>query len=376
MSRPRLLVVTPSLGGGGAEHHLVRILPALSAHFDVHLAALKASEVLASRVPPDVTRHEIGSLRWLVAAARLRALVRRLQPDALFAVQEAASIPLLLARSTLGGSTPPMAISIQTALSAVLSRSRPRTRFLLSQSIRRLYPTVDRIVAVSQGVADDLFAIAPRARSRTTVIPNASVPDAVATLASGPCAHPYYADHAGPVLIACGRLTEPKDYPTLLRALALVRQRHQARLIILGDGPLGPSLRELAGNLGLDDAVSFNGYVDNPYAYVSRATIFVLSSLWEGFPLVVAEALACGVAIVSTDCKHGPSEILEGGRYGVLVPPGNPPALAEAIGDLLDDPARRQALAAAGPERGALYTVARSGQSHVDVLRQIVAGAS
>jgi len=375
MQRPRLLVVTPSLGGGGAEHHLVRILPALAERFEVHLAALKPSEVLAARVPGDVTRHEIRSLKWLVAAHRLRTLLMRLGPAALFGVQEAATIPLLLARASLPHARqPPAAISIQTALSAVISRSRPRTRFLLEQAIRRMYPDVEQIMAVSHGVADDLLAIAPTARSRVTVIPNASVPDTVAALAAGPCAHPFYADGGGPVLIACGRLTEPKDYPTLLRALARVRERLPARLIILGDGPLGPSLRSLASELGIDAHVSFHGYVDNPYAYVARATVFVLSSLWEGFPLVVAEALACGTPVVSTDCTHGPSEILEGGRYGVLVPPGNPEALAEAAIALLNDPDRRRAFAAAGPARATLYTVSRSGQAHVDALEAIARG--
>jgi glycosyltransferase involved in cell wall biosynthesis len=374
VSAGRLLVVTPSLGGGGAEHHLVRILPALAAEFDVHLATLKRGGALVSHVPGNVTRHEIDSRRWVIAAWRLRRLIRRIRPALLFGIQEAANIPLLMARRTLAaGARPAAAISIQTSLAAVLARSKPRTRMLLRQAINQLYPDADAIITTSGGIVRDLASIAPAASGHAAVIPNASVTEAIAGLAAAPCDHPFFSDGTAQVIVACGRLIEPKDYPTLLRAMVFVRATRPVRLIILGDGPLAGPLRALARDLGISDQVSFTGYVDNPYAFYARATLFVLSSQWEGFGNVIAEALACGAPVVSTDCPHGPGDILDRGRYGVLAPVGDPAALARAICSVLDDGGLRERLAAAGPERAALYTVTASGRAHVALLKRILA---
>jgi glycosyltransferase involved in cell wall biosynthesis len=369
----RLLIVTPSLGGGGAEHHLIRILPALADAFDVHLATLKRGGALVPHVPAGVTCHQIDSRGWLVAAWRLRRLIQRIQPTLLFGIQEAANIPLLIGRRTLASAArPATAISIQTSLSAVLVRAKPRTRTRMRLAIGRLYPDADAIITTSTGIVRDLAQIAPAASARATVIANASVTEAIAERAAVPCDHPFFADGTAPVVVACGRLIEPKDYPTLLRAMALVRAPQPPRLIILGNGPLATDLRALARDLGIADRVSFAGYVDNPYAFYARATLFVLSSQWEGFGNVIAEALACGTPVVSTDCPHGPGEILDHGRYGVLVPPGDPAALARAIGNTLDDRTLRERLAAAGPKRAALYTVTASGRAHVALLKRIL----
>jgi glycosyltransferase involved in cell wall biosynthesis len=370
----RLLIVTPSLGGGGAEHHLVRILPALADVFDVHLATLKRGGALVAHVPAGITCHHLDSRRWVVAAWRLRHLMRRIRPGLLFGIQEAANIPMLIARRTLVSRTKPAAaVSIQTSLTAVLARSKPRTRALLRQAIGRLYPDADAIITTSSGIVRDLASIAPAASPRATVIPNASVTDDIAGLAAAPCDHPFFSDRTAPVVVACGRLIEPKDYPTLLRAMAVLRATHPARLIILGDGPLAADLRALARGLGISDHVSFAGYVDNPYAFYARATLFALSSQWEGFGNVIAEALACRTAVVSTDCPHGPGEILGHGRYGVLVPVNDPAALSRAIGNVLDDPLLRERLASAGPARAGLYTVKESGRAHVALLTRILA---
>jgi glycosyltransferase involved in cell wall biosynthesis len=369
MSRRRLLIVTPSLAGGGAEHHLVRLLPILTASFDVHLATLKKGDALKKDVPPSVTLHHIGSRRWLVGAARLRALISAIRPAFAIGVQEASSVPLLLATRLLGRhNRPRVVLSIQTTLSVVLERSTPRTRFLLRQAIRRLYPSADRIVAVSQGVADDVLAIAPHLAPRVTTIPNASVMPSVAALGREPCSHPFLLDRATPVLIACGRLNEPKDYPTMLQVVARVAERRPVRLIVLGDGVLRPQLEALAAALGITNLVSFNGYTANPYAYLSRSTMFLLTSRWEGFPNVVAEALACGLPVVATDCPHGPSEILDHGRFGRLVPPGDVDAISGAILGLLEDPATMEDFARRAPSRAELYTVERSAREHVAVL--------
>ena len=151
-----------------------------------------------------------------------------------------------------------------------------------------------------------------------------------------PFDHPWFAPGAPPVILGAGRLTEQKDFPTLIRAFALVRKKHPARLMILGEGEERSKLETLVQELGLEKEVSLPGFVDNPYKYMKRAAVFVLSSRWEGFPNVLVEAMALGTPVVSTDCPNGPAEILENGKWGELVPVGETQSLASAVLRTLD----------------------------------------
>jgi glycosyltransferase involved in cell wall biosynthesis len=163
------------------------------------------------------------------------------------------------------------------------------------------------------------------------------------------------------VVLAVGRLTRVKDYPTLLRAFAILRARRPCRLLILGEGRQRPRLERLVGRLGLGEDVRMPGFVANPYAYMARARLLVVSSLREGGPQVLIEALALGTPAVSTDCPSGPREILDGGRYGALVPRRDPAALADAMGATLDAPAPAGLLS----EAAARYRVDSSCRAHL-----------
>ncbi|MCZ6872143.1 MAG: glycosyltransferase, partial [bacterium] len=146
-----------------------------------------------------------------------------------------------------------------------------------------------------------------------------------------PLVHPWFEPGCPPVLLAVGRLAKQKDFGTLLRAFARLRRSQPARLLILGEGPERPALETLVRELGLEQDVRLPGFVDNPYAYMARASAFVLSSLWEGLPTVLVEALFCGAPVVATDCPSGPREILRGGELGGLVPMRDPVALADSM---------------------------------------------
>ncbi len=182
-----------------------------------------------------------------------------------------------------------------------------------------------------------LAQLANISRERITVIYNPSVVKAeVWAKAQAPLDHPWFKPDQPPVLVAVGRLQMQKDYPTLIRAFAQVRQSRRARLLILGEGKERLMLEALIKKLGLEQDVSLPGFVMNPYAYMARASLFVLSSRWEGLPTVLIEALCCGTPVVSMDCPSGPREILRGGKYGPLVPVGNADALARAIETTLE----------------------------------------
>lgn len=204
--------------------------------------------------------------------------------------------------------------------------------------MHRLYPHAHGIVAISQGVAEDLTTLLNLPPDKVTVIYNPIFTPDLLDQAKEPVEHPWFEKRRLPVVLSVGRLAYEKDFPTLMRAFALVRQNRPVRLVILGEGKERENLEQLAEKLGIQNDISMPGFVENPYAFMSRASVFVLSSAWEGFGNVVAEALACGCPVVATDCRSGPREILDNGRYGRLVPVGDHEAMAKAILEALENP--------------------------------------
>jgi glycosyltransferase involved in cell wall biosynthesis len=179
------------------------------------------------------------------------------------------------------------------------------------------------------------------------------------TKAREPVEHPWLGGGV-PLVLAVGRLHPQKDFPTLLRAFRIVRDARPARLVILGEGGERPTLEAEVARLNLGDDVALPGFVANPWAWLAKADLFALSSVWEGLPTVVIESLAVGTPVVATDCPHGPLEILDGGRFGKLVPVGDAAALGGAILAALAEPRRSAELA----ERGAEYSVPRSADAY------------
>ena len=210
---------------------------------------------------------------------------------------------------------------------------------------RRWYRRATAVVAVSDGVADDLARTTGLPRAQITTVHNGLDLDLVRRRAPERPEHPWLDGASGPpVILAVGRLEPQKDFATLLDAFALLRRLKPARLIVLGEGRERERLQAKARDLGLGGEVDLPGVSLNPYPYMARAALFALSSRWEGFPNVLLEALACGCPVVSTDCLAGPREILENGMFGRLVPVGDATALAEAMAATLDAPPLRRSL--------------------------------
>jgi glycosyltransferase involved in cell wall biosynthesis len=227
-----------------------------------------------------------------------------------------------------------LSIEAQNYISDVRMRLMPRLA-------RYFYRWADDIVAVSEGVADDLTQVLKVPNERVRVIYNPIVTPELMAKAQAALDHPWFRLGEPPVILAVGRLTEQKDLPTLIRTFAHVQRSRPVRLLILGEGELRHDLEALVKQLHLEHVVSLPGAVMNPYPYMVRASLLVLSSRWEGLPGVLIEALYCGVPIVSTDCPSGPREILADGRYGQLVAVGDIAALAQAIEAALDGKAAR-----------------------------------
>ena len=197
--------------------------------------------------------------------------------------------------------------------------------------MRWLYPSADKVVACSQGLARDLEIYLGFNHGKIDVIYNPVIDEKLAEKANLFVEHPWFNKGEIPVVLGAGRLVRQKDFATLIRAFALVKKEQKVRLVILGEGQLKNQLLTLVGQLNLENDVAILDFVENPYAYMAKSAVFVLSSGWEGFGNVVAEALAAGAPVVSTNCPSGPAEILDNGKYGELVAVGNSQGMAEAI---------------------------------------------
>ena len=352
------------LGAPGAEESGAgpfRLLRRAARHRDAR--ALLLRQALLSRFP--FVRPYAGASRlWLLRGLRETArYLETARPAVLYPVGETANLLAVAARGLSGAPT-----RVIAGLHAAVPKRRAaaggaggrwRAR-LLARGIRRALHRADGIVAASRGLADEWAGDAAVPRSRIAAIHNPVVGANLASLAAAPLHHPWFREDGPPLILGAGRLAPQKDFETLLRAFALARRRRPARLAILGDGELLPSLRGLADRLGVRRETLFPGFARNPFAWMARAGVFVLSSKWEGFGNVLAEALACGCPVVSTDCPSGPAEILDGGTWGRLVPVGDPPALAEAILATLDAPPDRESLR----RRGARFSEDRAARAY------------
>jgi glycosyltransferase involved in cell wall biosynthesis len=296
--------------------------------------------------------------------------LRQRRPDALISAVVYFNLEAVWA-ARLAGVDTRVLVSERTAPSMMLDGDNWRSRFL-APLMRRAYQQADVIVAVSSALGDDVAAVTGIPRARIQTIYNPVVGPELARLAAEPVEHPWFRPGGPPVILSAGRLSAQKDFPTLVRAFGRLRTGRPARLVILGAATGDDhkterriaELRVLAEGLGIAADLDVLGFVHNPYAYMARAGLFALSSAYEGFGNVLVEAMACGCPVVSTDCPTGPREILDGGRYGPLVPVGDDAALAAAMVALLDRPPDRDRL----EERAAEFTVDRSVDAYLAAL--------
>jgi glycosyltransferase involved in cell wall biosynthesis len=337
----------------------------------VDLVLSKAEGPYLEAVPSDVRLVNLGARRLLTSLPGLVRYLRRERPDAVLSALTQANIVALWARRLARVDTC-VVVSEHSTFSIAAANPRNRRSRLLPHLARYFYPWADSIIAVSEGAADDLAATLRIDRQRIHVVYNPVVTPELAHLAREPVDHPWFSGGGPPVILGVGRLTKPKDFPTLVRAFAMVRQQREARLVILGEGEDRPQLEQLVQQLALEQNVSLPGFVDNPYSYMARARVFALSSRWEGFGNVLVEAMACGTPVVSTDCPHGPREILEDGRWGKLVPVGNPQALASSILDTLSKPPDQQ-----GPrQRASSFTIDSAIDKYLNILQSLSPASS
>ena len=303
---------------------------------NVDLVLAAATGPYLKMVPPEVRVVDLKAGRVLSSLPMLARYLREEKPVGMVSALDHANVVALWA-SWLAGGQSRVAVCMQNTPSQDAHHANSIQGRLTPLAMKLFYPWATGIVGVSQGVVDDFIKLTG-IRQRVQVIHNPVVTPDLFRRAEEPVEHPWLQHDQPPVLLGVGRLTGQKNFPNLIHAFAEVCGQHRCRLMILGEGEDRPALEALVRELGLEAEVSLPGFVQNPYAYMKRAAMFVLSSDWEGLPTVLIEALALGTPVVATDCPSGPMEILRNGTLGRLVPMKNSSALAQAIAATLAEP--------------------------------------
>ncbi|WP_084197248.1 glycosyltransferase [Solimonas soli] len=330
----RLAILVSYSGEGGVERVVNLLAGEFASEVAVDLLTIKFRGPHVRHVPDQVRLIHLRSQHAMTAVAEIAEYLDEYRPDALLVAKDRAGRAAIRAARHASHRVP-VWLQLHTNVSQSLEGRDALTRWLRLRAMRRLYPLATGIVAVSHGVRDDLVALCRLPAEKVHVIHNPVIPRDLDQRADEPAPHPWLADKTLPVVMGMGRLTRQKDFATLLRAFAKLRERTPARLVVLGEGADRAALQAQAEALGIADRLLMPGFQSNPYAWLSRADLFVLSSAWEGFGCALAEALALGIPCVSTDCPSGPSEILDRGRYGPLVAVGDCTALAQAMRETL-----------------------------------------
>lgn len=336
----KLMVVIHSLRGGGSERVLINLLKGLDRNeFSITLVLyervfdypvpenieLRILDIYASR---NFFKLAIGFISKILGLSKL---IRKNKPDFVFSLLSSTNVTVILAK-ILSRMNFKLIVSEHTHPSMNLKNEiyGGITRLF----IKVLYPKADKIVAVSEGIKQDIIQNFHINEDKIAVIYNPIDIKEIETLSTEEVNHPWFQEQI-PIIISVGRLTQQKDYPYLIKTFAIVKKSINCRLFIIGDGEDKEKLIQMAKEIGLEKDIEFAGFQKNPFKYMDRASLFVLSSLYEGFGNVIVEAMALGLPVISTDCPSGPSEIIENRKNGLLVPVRDEHALAQSILSIL-----------------------------------------
>lgn len=330
----KITVFLEGLLGGGAERTLTNFTNELvTNNYQVELVLFKKEGKFTNQVSKDVKIILLESKSKFEYLTNFVKYLRNHKPDIVLSSLELINFIAIISKYITFSKTK-FIIRIENTISL---QKRPFPKKLIEKiAVTFLYRYADEIIAVSNGVADDLSKYARIDRDRITTIYNPVIFSGLEQKSFEVPNHPWFETESPPIILSIGRLSQQKNFANLIKAFAIIRESTEARLIILGEGEERQYLEKIINKLNIEDVVDLPGFVENPYAFIRNSAVYALSSDWEGLPTVLIEALACGITAVSTDCPSGPKEILKNGEYGVLIPVNNPEYLAQAILDVLE----------------------------------------
>lgn len=360
----KISVVLHDLRGGGAERMMLRIAKGMCDRGrNVDLVLVKAQGEFLQDIPDTVRVIDLDSPSVASAIPLMVRYLRKEAPTSILTALTHMNVAVAAAR-WLARSKARLVLSERNQISLKAAAVRAWRQRLVYAGVRFAYPLADAVTAVSKGVANDVLQFARVKPQNVQVIYNPAFGDDLIVRSQEPLDHPWFAQGQPPVVLAVGRLHHQKGFDILLDAFSAVLAERPCRLIILGEGEQRETLERQAQQLGIAAYVQFPGFVKNPYAYMSRSALFVLSSRWEGLPGALIEAMACGCAVVATDCPSGPAEIIENGAQGSIVPVEDSDALAAAMLEALNTPRGR------GVDRARRFNTASAVDAYLEMLER------
>ena len=355
---------------GGVEKRTLRLIKAIldnNSNISIDLMLNQKKGELLNSADDRVALYSIGfrNTNFLSSFIRLKKLINNTAPDIIVAGLGQLSIITVIAKLIFKFKSK---IILIQALPIYLANASLQVNIKRILGARIFYLHLDKIVTVSKGVESSVNEISGKLNKKTVTIYNPVIEPDILSKADEENHHPFFNNNVQ-VIISVGRLTKEKDHETLIKAFALVKKdiSREVKLIILGDGDKRPSLEKLIHKLSLTEDVSLPGFADNPYSYMKRSSVFVLSSLWEGFGNVLVEAMALGVPVVSTNCESGPDEILENGKIGELVLVRDEVAMSKAIIKQLKAPDKPEILI----KRASDFTVEKAAAEYIRVFSSL-----
>lgn len=332
----------------------------------IHLVGTVIPDSTRERAPENLRLICLGSKSTYSAVMPLVDYLKKERPSYLLPSGAPLHVASAVAKNISGFDGGILTLTHTEMTDYLLERSL-LNRTYLKFMLRRFRNTADGHLASSRGAADNLAKVLGLPKDRIGVLYNPAVDDTLIARSHEAVDHPWLQSRSTPLIVCAARLVVSKGIDVLIDAMRFVTAERKVRLILLGSGPLEASLKQRASGVGLADMIDFRGHVDNPYAYMRQADLFVLPTNYEGFANVIAEALACGCPVVSTDAPSGPREILADGNFGTLVPRRNPAALASAICASLDSSHDKARLV----ERGMRFHAKRVTPELLSFLEQV-----
>ncbi len=342
-----LSIVLPDLNGGGAQRMLLNMATEFSQRgyrVDVVTLCPSSTESYAHVQTTNLNFIAFNKSKALLALPSLIKYFLFKRPDFIISALSYVNILTLLAKKL--SFIPKSKIFVtERAYHSSNAKLTIKNYEREKKLIRLLYPTANIVIGISKGVSQDIKEVGRLADDKVMTIYNPVITKDFKENADEVLDTPWLSTKTTTKkIIACGRLVPVKDYPTLIKAFAILVKDTDVKLGILGDGPLKNDLIQLAKEHNVDDKIEFLGFVKNTLPYIKNADVFALTSLSEGFGNVLVEALYCGIPIVSTDCPSGPREILDNGKYGHLVEIESPELFAAALKQALLEPINKASL--------------------------------
>lgn len=334
----KLAVFLATSGHSGVDRIMNLLLPSIASKgIQVDLLRVRGKGPHFTSRFENLNIVELGTSHSFTSLLPVVRYLKNERPDALLSDKDRVNQVALTARWIARASTR-VVVRFGQMVSKMLESRDVIDRTVHYLSMRYLYRAADAVITPSNGAAADLCDFAHLPSYKVTVIPNPVDTDRLTDLAREPADHQWFNQNEIPVIAGLGELTHRKGFDTLIRAFSLLRARREAKLLIMGRGSGRSELEELVSGLGLRDDVHFAGFIENPFPYLGRASLFVQASRYEGFGMALIEALSLGVPVVATDCPSGPRDILEDGRFGSLVPVGDHHAMAGQMRATLEAP--------------------------------------